>query len=35
MYISRFHNIVARADYGFNVRNYRQGGIVAGIHHYF
>jgi hypothetical protein len=34
-YLEPIHGVVLRCDYGMNTRDFRQGGIVAGIHQYF
>lgn len=34
-YLEQIHGVVLRCDYGMNTTDFRQGGIVAGIHQYF
>ncbi len=34
-YLEPIHGVVIRCDYGMNSSNFKQGGIVAGIHQYF
>lgn len=34
-YLEQIHGVVIRCDYGMNINNLGEGGIVAGIHQYF
>lgn len=34
-YLEQIHGVVLRCDYGMDVKDFSQGGIVAGIHQYF